>query len=101
MTSDAWSPLFAAHVAARQKKAEAALAASKFDGVVISSGVPFTYFADDQEPPLHETAHFAHWTPLRGPHHLLAIRPGAKPKLIRFAPEDYWYEQAPLGSPFW
>jgi Xaa-Pro dipeptidase len=96
-----WAPLFAAHVAVRQKLAAAALAAAKFDAFAVSSGVPFTYFSDDQEPQMRETPHFAHWTPLRGPHHLLAIRPGSKPKLARFAPEDYWYEQAPLGSPFW
>ena len=24
-----------------------------------------------------------------------------RPKLLRFAPEDFWYEQAPLGNPFW
>jgi len=93
--------LHAAHVAERQRKAEAALAAAGFDALVISSGKPFTYFADDQDPPHRETPHFAHWTPLRGPHHLLLVRPAAKPLLVRFAPEDYWYEQAPLGNPSW
>ena len=24
-----------------------------------------------------------------------------RPLLVRVAPEDYWYEQAPLGTPFW
>lgn len=100
MTTTATS-LYAEHIALRQKTTAAALAATKYDALVISSGVPFTYFADDQEPPLHETPHFAHWVPLRGPHHVLVVKPGAKPKLVRFAPEDYWYEQAPLGEPFW
>jgi Xaa-Pro dipeptidase len=90
-----------AHVAERQRKAEAALAASGFDALLVSSGKPFTYFADDQDPPHRPTPHFAHWTPLAGPHHLLLVRPATKPRLVRFAPEDYWYEQAPLGSPFW
>jgi Xaa-Pro dipeptidase len=93
--------LYAEHVAERQQKAEAALAASGYDALVISSGRPFTYYADDQEPPHRESPHFAHWVPLRGPHHLLLVRPGTKPRLIRVAPEDYWYEQAPLGQPFW
>jgi Xaa-Pro dipeptidase len=93
--------LYAEHVAERQRKAEAALAATGFDALVISSGAPFTYFADDQDAPFHETPHFAHWVPLRGPHHLLLIRPGVKPRLVRYAPEDYWYEQAPLGATFW
>jgi Xaa-Pro dipeptidase len=89
------------HVAERQRTTEAALAAANFDGLVIQSGAPFTYFVDDQDAPLRTTPHFAHWCPLEGPFHLLYIRPGAKPRLVRVAPEDYWYEQAPLGAPFW
>ncbi len=93
--------LYAEHVAERQRRAEAALAATKFDALLLSSGAPITYFADDQDAPFHETAHFAHWLPLRGPRHLLLVRPGQRPVLAHVAPDDYWYEQAPLGSPFW
>jgi len=93
--------LYAAHVRARQKKAEAALAASGFDALVLDSGAPFTYHADDQDAPFHTTPHFAHWVPLAGPHHLLVVRPGKRPQVLRVHPEDYWYEQAALGSPFW
>ncbi len=92
---------FPAHVAERQRKAEAALAAAGFDGLLIQSGAPFTYFSDDQDAPFRPTPHFAHWTPLAGPQHILHVRPGKKPRLVRVAPEDYWYEQAPLGNPFW
>jgi Xaa-Pro dipeptidase len=93
--------LYPAHVAARQKQAEAALAATGYDALLLSSGTPFTYYADDMHAPHHENAHFAAWLPLEGPHHLLLVRPGERPKLLRFAPEDFWYEQAPLGDPFW
>src|SRR5262245_46031927 len=100
MTTQSTS-LYADHVAERQRTVEAALQASGFDALVISSGKPFTYFADDQDAPFRETPHFAHWVPLRGPSHLLLVRPGTKARLVRVAPEDYWYEQAPLGTPFW
>jgi Xaa-Pro dipeptidase len=93
--------LFAAHVAERRTKAEAALAACKYDALVVQAGAPFTYFADDQDAPFRRTPHFAHWTPLAGPFHLMHVRPGKKPRLVRVAPEDYWYEQSPLGNPFW
>ena len=92
---------YAEHVATRQRTTERALAAAGFDAVVIQSGSPFTYFVDDMDAPFHPTPHFAHWTPLEGPLHLLFVRPGKKPRLVRVAPEDYWYEQSPLGSPFW
>ncbi len=92
---------YPAHIAERQRKLETALSAANFDGLVIQAGAPFTYFSDDQDAPFRPTPHFAHWTPLEGPSHLLHVRPGKRPRLVRVAPEDYWYEQAPLGNPFW
>ena len=93
--------LFKAHVNQRQQKLAKALSASKFDTLVVSSGSPFTYFADDQDAPFHSVNHFSHWCPLEGPHHVLVLVPGKRPRLVRYAPEDYWYEPATLGSPFW
>ena len=85
---------YPAHVAERQKKAEAALAAAGFDALVIQAGSPFTYFADDQDAPFHATPHFTHWLPLDGPMHLLCIRTGKKPLLVRVKPEilDKYYK---------
>lgn len=93
--------LFLAHIAERQRTTAEALARTSFDALVISSGKVYTHFADDQDAPFHPTPHFAHWCPMAGPHHLLVVRPGERPRLIRFAPEDFWYEQSPLGQPFW
>ena len=39
--------------------------------------------------------------PWRGPITCSSFGPGQRPRLIRYAPEDFWYEQVPLGSPFW
>jgi Xaa-Pro dipeptidase len=77
------------------------MAAAGYDAILLHAGVPFTYFADDQDAPFRPTPHFAHWVPASGPNHLLVVRPGARPLFVRVAPEDYWYEQQPLGSPFW
>jgi len=95
------SQSYAAHVRTRQTMAEVALGAAGFDAMVLQSGAPFTYHADDQDAPFHTSPHFAHWVPMEGPRHLLLVRPGKRPMLVRVAPEDYWYEQAPLGDPFW
>jgi Xaa-Pro dipeptidase len=97
----ALATLFHAHAAARQFTTAAALAQTGHDALVISSGKVYTHFADDQDAPFHPTPHFAHWCPMAGPHHVLVVRPGQRPRLIRFAPEDFWYEQLPLGNPFW
>jgi Xaa-Pro dipeptidase len=93
--------LFHTHIADRQRTTVDALAKTGFDALVISSGMAYTHFADDQDAPFHPTPHFAHWCPMPGPHHVLVVRPDQRPWLIRYAPEDFWYEQAPLGDPFW
>jgi Xaa-Pro dipeptidase len=95
------STLFQRHIADRQRTTAEALAQTGFEALVISSGKVYTHFADDQDAPFHPTPHFAHWCPMAGPHHLLVVRPGLRPRLIRYAPEDFWYEQSPLGDPFW
>jgi Xaa-Pro dipeptidase len=93
--------LFSAHVQRLQAETEKALAATGFDSLVIGSGAPLPYFADDQDAPFRPVPHFAHWSPLGGPHHLLHVSPGQKPRLLRHAPEDYWYEQGGVTEPFW
>ena len=95
------SALFHTHIAERQRTTVEALAQTGYEALVISSGKVYTHFADDQDAPFHPTPHFAHWCPMAGPHHVLVVRPDQRPRLIRFAPEDFWYEQSPLGQPFW
>jgi len=84
--------LYRAHVAERQRTAERALAETGFDRLLLHSGVPHTYFADDADAPFHPTPHFAHWAPGEGPGHIVEVRPGRRPRLVRHVPRDYWYE---------
>lgn len=98
--------LFAAHLEERLAWAGKGMAETGYDALVISSGQPYTHFSDDQDAPFRSVPHFLHHCPLRGPHHVLKLVPGRKPLLIRYAPEDFWYEQMPLealwgGTPFW
>jgi Xaa-Pro dipeptidase len=95
------SSLFSKHVQRLQRETEKALLEAGQDSLVVSSGAPLTYFADDRDAPFEPTPHFAHWCPLAGPHHLLHVVPGRKPRLVRYAPEDYWYEQGGVTDPFW
>src|SRR5450759_5956037 len=82
---------YSAHVAARAATTARALEETGFDRLLIPSGVPFTYFADDNDAPFHTTPHFAHWAPVDGPHHLLDVVPGTRPSLVRVQPRDFWY----------
>ena len=95
------SDLYRDHVVERRRKLETALAATGYDSLIVSSGEPHRYFADDQDAPFHPFGHFAHWCPVEGPHHLLVLKPGKKPRLVRHAPENYWYEPILLDECFW
>ena len=85
------SALFSEHVAERVSTASQAFSETGFSRLVLHSGVPFTYYADDADAPFHSTPHFAHWAPVEGPFHLLDVVPGKTPRLIRVTPRDYWY----------
>jgi Xaa-Pro dipeptidase len=91
MQDPALPVLFSAHVSERTASAAKALDESGFVRLVVHSGVPVTYFADDNDAPFHSTPHFAHWAPVAGPHHLLDFAPGKKPRIVRVTPRDYWY----------
>jgi Xaa-Pro dipeptidase len=95
------SDLHSRHLERLQAETEKALAEAGFDSLVVSSGAPFTYFSDDRDAPFEPAPHFAHWCPLDGPHHVLHVVPGQKPRLVRHAPEDYWYEQGGVTDPSW
>ena len=83
---------FSQHVATRREKAEHALSETGFDRLLIHSGLVHDYFADDQEAPFKPGGQFAHWSPVEGPSHLLEVRPGKRPRLLRVTPPDFWYE---------
>lgn len=95
------SSLFLAHSREQQSRIETILEGFDCDGLIISSGKPFRYFLDDQDAVFRENPHFAHWTPLRGPHHLLYIRQNKKPLLIRVKSKDFWYAEESLSKTFW
>ncbi|MES2014307.1 MAG: Xaa-Pro dipeptidase [Patescibacteria group bacterium] len=99
--NDARVALFASHILERQQKTETVLSATEFNSLLVYSGTPLRYFADDQDAPFHTFPHFAHFVPLYEPGNFLLVRQGKKPLLIRVKPDDYWHEQAPLGEPFW
>jgi Xaa-Pro dipeptidase len=95
------SQLFRDHVAERARAADRTLSETGYDALVLGSGSQMVYYADDMEPPFHSNPHFASWAPIRGPHHAIVVRSGKRPRLIRWAPRDYWYERAPFAQDFW
>jgi Xaa-Pro dipeptidase len=92
--------LYKEHVTHLNHKYAQYMTETGFDAVVIDAGIQKYYFADDRGILFAPTPHFAHWTPLPTPGHLLVVRPSLKPILYVYGPKDYWHEDPsyPLES---
>ena len=86
--------MYAEHLALRRARADAIVDSLAPAGMLLAAGTPFRYHADDQHAPFRTNAHFAHWLPLTGSGHLLVVKPGRRPRLVRVTPRDYWHWHA-------
>lgn len=83
---------FAAHVGTVQQHWEAALAAEGYDAALIHAGSKLISFLDDYEYPFRCNPQLLWWAPLTRHHDsALLVRPGRRPKLFYYQPDDYWY----------
>ncbi|MDN3921359.1 Xaa-Pro dipeptidase [Roseateles violae] len=83
---------YAQHLAQLQRQAEAALARCGFDALLIASGVEKYAFLDDRPYLFQPNPHFKQWLPLTNvPYSWLLLRPGHKPRLVYYQPDDYWH----------
>ena len=95
------SVIYRHHIALRQKSTEQALRECRFDALVVGAGELQYYPEDDAAVSHRPYHHFTHWCPLAGENHLLVIRPGHKPQLCAYSPDDYWHEHSELEDAFW
>ena len=102
MTSDRLDGLYPEHLKVVMRRADTALAAEGFEALVIHAGSPLTLFLDDQDHPFKTNPHFKAWVPLpEHPHCALIYRPGTKPTLLFYRPDDYWHKPPDLPSGAW
>jgi Xaa-Pro dipeptidase len=93
--------LYTDHLATLQHQAEAALERCGFDTLLIAAGIEKYAFLDDRPYLFQPNPHFKHWLPLTNhPHSWLAVRPGKKPRVVYYQPDDYWHvpPEAPSGE---
>lgn len=94
--------LYAAHLAALQQRTERALEHAGYAALLIHSGSLRYQFLDDNPYPFKPNPHFKHWLPLtQHPECWLACRPGHKPLLVYYQPEDYWHLPPAAPSGYW
>jgi len=93
--------LYLDHLATLQRQAEAALDRTGHDALLIAAGIEKFAFLDDRPYLFQPNPHFKHWLPLTShPHSWLAVRPGKKPRVVYYQPDDYWHvpPSAPSGE---
>ncbi len=81
-----------------------AIRSLSYDTLIIHSGTPSSYHADDQDVPFRALPHFIRLAPVRTPHHLIVIKnDDSTPTCIEVKPEDYWlsYEESDFWKPFY
>ena len=94
--------LYAEHLQTLMRRADVALAALRFDALVIHAGCPPTLFLDDQAYPYKVNPHFKAWVPiLDNPQSVLVYTPGARPRVLFHQPSDYWHLPAPMPREPW
>ena len=89
------------HLATLQHQAEAALERTGHDALLIAAGIEKYAFLDDRPYLFQPNPHFKHWLPLTNhPHSWIAVRPGKKPRVAYYQPDDYWHvpPSAPSGE---
>jgi len=93
---------YKAHVADLQQRWENALQAEGYDAALIHAGSKLVSFLDDYEYPFRCNPHLLWWLPLTHHHDsALLIRPGQRPKLYYYQPDDYWYSPPADPESWW
>jgi Xaa-Pro dipeptidase len=94
--------LFADHLKVVRARTDRALRQHGFDSLAIFAGRAPMQFLDDQSYPFKANPHFKSWVPLTDAAECwLLYRPGERPTLLFYQPEDYWHQPGALPEDFW
>ena len=102
MSDSSLDQLYAAHLGSLMARTDRALSTSGFDALVIHAGRPPLQFLDDQDYPYKVNPQFKAWVPIvDNPRCILVYKPGARPKVLFYRPNDYWHKPARLPTAQW
>ena len=93
--------LFSEHIKTRQSQIEALFTTLNLQSLVLDAGQLRYFHDDDQMLPFRSNHHFAYWCPLRGPGHLLVLKKGERPLLLRLEEDDFWHQPSPDLESWW
>jgi Xaa-Pro dipeptidase len=94
--------LYRPHLRTLSARYDAALEAAGLDAALIGAGVPPVIHRDDQDYPYRPEPLFLQWASLEAhPGSALLYRPGRKPLLLVYEPDDFWHQAAPIPKGPW
>jgi Xaa-Pro dipeptidase len=94
--------LYAAHLTTLMRRTDRALAQNGFDALVVHAGRPPVLFLDDQDYPYKVNPQFKAWVPIiDNPRCILVYRPGDRPTVLFYQPNDFWHKPAKLPHAPW
>jgi Xaa-Pro dipeptidase len=102
VSATALDKLYPEHLTTLMQRTDKSLAATGFDALVVRAGAAPTLFLDDQDYPYKVNPHFKSWVPITdNPHCFLVYRPGSRPHVLFYQPNDYWHKPASLPEDPW
>ena len=102
MSDSSVDQLYAAHLDLLMGRTDRALAATGFDALVVQAGRPPLQFLDDQDYPFKVNPQFKAWVPIvDNPRCILVYRPGLRPMVLFYQPNDFWHKPARLPTAPW
>jgi Xaa-Pro dipeptidase len=94
--------LYAAHLGLLMSRADRSLERSGFDALGVHAGRPPLQFLDDQDYSYKVNPQFKAWVPITdNPRCILVYRPGIRPTVLFYQPNDYWHKPAALPTAAW
>ena len=82
-------------------RADRALAAQGYEGLIVASGSLRYLYLDDNSYPFKPNPRYRSWVPDGTPDCFVVYRPGSRPSLVFHQPDDYWYMPPALPEGYW
>ncbi|MEO7205623.1 MAG: Xaa-Pro dipeptidase [Steroidobacteraceae bacterium] len=102
MSDSSLDHLYVAHLGSLMGRTDRALTLTGFDALVVHTGRPPLQFLDDQDYPYKVNPQFKAWVPVvDNPRCILVYKPGARPTVLFYQPNDYWHKPARLPTAPW
>jgi len=101
MAKKTLAELYGEHLKTVMARADRAVIAGGYDGLIMCSGSQVYYYLDDNTYPFRPNPRYRSWLPDGSPDCFVVYRPGERPKLVFTQPDDYWYLPPERPQGYW